>query len=302
MEYYRVLESRFHLICDYPFESNYIDVEGLRIHYIDEGPRTSKPILLLHGVPTWSFLYRDIIPELSAAGYRVLAPDLAGFGKSDKPADPSWHSLSAHVRIIKSIISVLDLQEITLFGQDWGSMIGLRVAVEEADRFAGIIISNGGLPGRQEKIPVAFIIWRMFARFSPWFPIDRIVNLGCLTRLPKNARKAYRAPFPGSKYKIGPRILPRRVPLSVKNPDTELNRKAWELLSKWNKPFLTVFGDADPITRAWGKKLRLEIPGAKGQDHRVLRAGHFIQDDAGPELAEIIINFVGRLDEQENTI
>ncbi len=292
MEYYRVEESHFKNLYEYPFLSHYIDIEGLRVHYLDEGPEDSKPVLLLHGVPTWSYLYRHIIPVLSTSGFRVIVPDLIGFGKSDKPAHIKWHSLQAHVSWISKLISLLDLREITLFGQDWGSMIGLRVAVEQPDRFAGIIISNGGLPTGLEKPPLSFRIWKFFVMYSPWFPIDQIVNFGSLTKLSTEEKRAYRAPFPGSKFKAGPRTLPGKVPVTRENPDAELNRQAWISLGNWKKPFLTVFGDADPITRGLDLKFAEMIPGAIGQNHLVLHAGHFIQEDLGPELAEIIVKFI----------
>ena len=294
MAFYRINESHFDNLNNYPFKPHYTDIEGLRIHYIDEGPRASKPVLLLHGVPTWSYLYRDIIPLLAEAGYRVIAPDLAGFGRSDKPVDHSWYSLSSHVRILCQLVATLDLSDITLFGQDWGSMIGLRMAVEVPERFGRIIISNGGLPTGKEEVPLLFTVWRLFARWSPYFPIDRIINSGCRTRLSKEQRRAYKAPFPGPKDKVGPRVMPRKVPLSTKHPEAAKNMAAWEKLESWHKPFLSVFGDSDPITRAWNEILRERIPGAKKQEHKVLKAGHFIQEDAGPELAEIIIKFAGQ--------
>ncbi len=292
MDYYRVNDTCFQNLYEYPFSSHYIDIEGLRVHYLDEGPMDSKPVLLLHGVPTWSYLYRYLIPVLTAAGYRVIAPDLLGFGKSDKPADPNWHSLSAHVNCIRDLITHLDLRDITLFGQDWGSMIGLRVAVEISDRFEGIIISNGGLPTGVEKSSLLFRLWKCFASISPWFPVDKIVGLGCINKLSKEAKKAYRAPFPSAKFKLGPRKLPGRVPISKTDQEAELNRQAWQVLSRWTKPFLTVYGDSDPITRAWEVKFQEMIPGAKHQNHKILHAGHFIQEDAGLELAKIIITFI----------
>ncbi len=292
MEYNRTEEIRFQRIVDYPFASHYVDIDGLRVHYLDEGNKDSLPVLLLHGVPTWSYLYRHMIPFLANAGFRVIVPDLAGFGKSDKPKDAKWHTLLNHVTSIKRLISELDLRDITLFGQDWGSMIGLRAATEDADRFAGIVISNGGLPTGKEKPPFLFILWKLFARFSPCLPIGRLVSYGSIRNLSKMERKAYRAPFPSAGFKNGIRVLPQRVQVAAKDPDAVLNEKAWQVLSQWKKPFLTVYGDKDPITRGWEKRFQNMIPGAIGQNHRILHAGHFIQEDAGIELAEIIITFI----------
>ena len=292
MDVLRTHESRFLNLKDYPFQSHYLELDGIRMHYLDEGPDDSMVILLLHGVPTWSYLYRKMIHPLVLAGLRVIAPDLAGFGKSDKPLDPDWHSLTNHTDVIIQFVTELKLKNITLFGQDWGSMIGLRAAMQDQDRYSGIIISNGGLPTGSEKKPVAFKLWSLFTRFSPFLPIGSIVNAGSKTNLSSRIKKAYRAPFPGSQYKKGIRFLPHKMPIGRDNQEIRANINAWEQLAKWTKPFLTVYGDADPITRGWDKKFQMHIPGAQNQKHQLLKAGHFIQEDAALGLAEIIITFI----------
>jgi len=227
MEYYRVSESFFQDIKDYPFDSHYMDIDGLRMHYVDEGTGGSSTILLIHGVPTWSYLYRHIIPECSAAGNRVVAPDLMGFGKSDKPKKKEDHTYRAHVEWMTLFIESLDLKRIVLFAQDWGVLIGLRLAAENQERFAALIVSNGMLPTGDQNLPLAFKAWKNFTRFSPWFPVDRIINNGALRNLDKEEKRAYRAPFPSSKYKSGARALPGLVPVTPDDPASQANRQAW---------------------------------------------------------------------------
>jgi len=294
MEFYRVPETRFHNLKDYPFKAQYINTNGLQMHYVDEGPKNANPILLLHGEPSWSYLYRHIIPICASAGNRVIAPDLIGFGKSDKPKKIKDYSYQAHIDWMKTFIETHDLKNITMFGQDWGALIGLRLAAENEERFAGIIISNGMLLTGDQKVPAAFKLWKYFARLSPWLPIDRIINYGCLKKLDNEEKHAYRAPFPFSKLKAGVRALPKLAPVTSRDPATPANRKAWEVLEKWDKPFLTVFSDSDPFTRGGDHYLQERIPGAKGQKHITLRGGHFIQEDAGAELAKIILQFINK--------
>lgn len=292
MNVIRTHENRFLKLQDYPFQSHYFEMDGIRMHYLDEGNNDSLVILLLHGVPTWSYLYREIIPVLSDKGFRVIAPDLAGFGKSDKPLDSDWHNLTNHTRLITELVRRLELSNIVLFGQDWGSMIGLRAAMMDQDKYSGIIISNGGLPIGSEKKPFAFWIWNLFAKYSPWLPIGLIVNTGCKTKLSSSTRKSYKAPFPRPAYKKGVRALPKKVPSNKNSPEVRKNIESWDKLLVWTKPFLTVYGDSDPITRGWDKKFQTTIPGAQNQKHRILKAGHFIQEDEGLALAEIIITFI----------
>jgi len=292
MEYFRTSEDRFDRLKDYPFKPHYIQVNELRMHYVDEGPGDGEPVLMLHGEPSWSYLYRHMIPVCASAGYRVIAPDLIGFGKSDKPKKISDYSYKTHMDWMTAFIQSLDLQNITLVCQDWGSLIGLRLAAENEERFAGIVVGNGMLPTGEKKMPGIFKVWQYFARFSPWFPIDRIIDLGCFRKLDAEERRAYRAPFPSSAYKSGARAFPRLVPATPNDPATSANKEAWKVLERWDKPFLTAFSNGDPITRGGDCYLQKRIPGSKGQNHVTLKGGHFLQEDAGKEFAEVINRFV----------
>ncbi len=246
-----------------------------------------------YGEPSWSYLYRHMIPPLAKAGLRVIAPDLIGFGRSDKPAKKSGYSYQSHVDWMRRFIEALDLTKITLFCQDWGSLIGLRVAAENEHRFARIALANGGLPTGDQDMPRAFLIWRAFALYSPWFPIGRIIQSGTITELPANVVAAYDAPFPSAKYKAGARTFPALVPTTPNDPASEANRAAWEVFKRWEKPFLTSFSNRDPITRGGQVPWQDKVPGAKGQEHvKIRNAGHFLQEDSGEELAAVLINFI----------
>ena len=288
----RTPESRFENLPGYEFAPNYVDVDGLRMHYVDEGPRDADVALLLHGEPSWSYLYRHMIPPLRDAGLRVVAPDLVGFGRSDKPAKKADYSYAQHVAWMKGFIEALDLEEITLFCQDWGSLIGLRVAAENEQRFARIALGNGGMPTGDEEMPRAFRIWRAFALYSPWFPIGRIVQSGTVTELPAEVVAAYDAPFPSSKYKAGARAFPKLVPSTPHDPAADANRAAWKVYRDWQKPFLTTFSNRDPITRGGEIPWQETVPGAENLEHvKIRNAGHFLQEDKGAELAKILIEF-----------
>jgi haloalkane dehalogenase len=288
MEILRTPESRFDDLPDYPFQPNYVTVEELRMHYLDEGPRDAKPVLMLHGEPSWSYLYRHMIPLCAKKGHRVIAPDLIGFGKSDKPAVIEDYTYQSHLRWLKAMITQLDLTDITLVCQDWGSLLGLRLAAENPKRFRAIVVANGMLPTGDRKIPAAFKLWRGFARFSPWFPISRIVDVGSFRSLGPGERRAYDAPFPDSNYKAGARAFPRLVPISPNDPESERNRQAWRSLAQWHKPFLTAFSNGDPITRGGDKQMQKRIPGAKDQPHITLKGGHFVQEDSPVEFARVV--------------
>lgn len=284
----RTPDERFENLPDYPFEPHYAEVDGLRIHYVDEGPSDAEPVLMLHGEPSWSFLYRSMIP-LCARSQRVIAPDLPGFGRSDKPTRVSDYSYQSHVDWMRGlVVDRLDLKAITLVCQDWGSLIGLRLAAEHEERFARIVVGNGFLPTGDEPFPPAFKIWRAFARFSPIFPVSAIVDLGTRRKLTAEERRAYEAPFPSRASKAGARAFPALVPTSPDDPASPANRKAWEVLKRWRKPFLTTFSNGDPITRGADRLLRERIPGAAGQEHTTLRGGHFLQEDAGPDFAAAV--------------
>jgi haloalkane dehalogenase len=289
-------ESRFADMKDFPFKSHFVQINDLQMHYIDEGPKEASPVLLLHGVPTWSYLYRHMISKIAGAGMRAVVPDLIGFGKSDKPTKRSDHSYKSHFEWIKTFTKLLGLKDIILFGQDWGSLIGLRIAADKPDLFAGIIISNGMLPDGEQKMHLTFKIWKIIARFSPFLPVDLVLSTGINGRLDREEKRAYNAPFPSPEYKMGIRALPNLVPVSYDSPDSRSNRKAWIELEKWEKPFLTVFSNGDPITRDGDKYLQKRIPGAAGQNHIRLDSGHFIQEDRSAELSEIIIKFRQKID------
>ncbi len=288
IDFVRTPDSRFDRLPNYPFAPHYADVGGLRMHYVDEGPNDADPILMLHGEPTWSYLYRHMIPICAAAGHRVIAPDLIGFGKSDKPTRISDYSYLSHMNWLTSLVEQLDLNNITLVCQDWGSLLGLRLAAENEARFKAIVVGNGMLPTGEEKIPRAFKIWRAFALNSPWFPIARIVEAGSFKSLSKDERRAYDAPFPTKQHKAGTRAFPALVPTSPDNPASAANKAAWEVLRNWHKPFLTTFSNGDPITRGGDRYMQERIPGAKGLPHQTLKGGHFLQEDAGAEFAEAV--------------
>ena len=291
----RTPDSRFEGLPDYDYAPHYVDIDGMRMHYVDEGPRDGEVVLLLHGEPSWSFLYRHMIPPLRDAGLRVIAPDLIGFGKSDKPTRKTDYSYAGHVGWMTAFIEALDLSGINLFCQDWGSLIGLRVAAENEHRFARIALGNGALPTGDQAIPKAFKIWRAFALYSPWFPIGRILQMGTVDELSAAEVAAYDAPFPSARYKAGARAFPKLAPTTPDDPARDANRAAWDVFRQWTKPFLTTFSNRDPIMRGGEKVWQDSVPGAQGQEHVIIRnAGHFLQDDKGPELAEVLIRFIAR--------
>lgn len=292
MKVLRTPDSAFDGVTDFPFEPRYVEISDkggtpLRVHYIDEGSRDAAPVLMLHGEPTWSYLYRHMIGPVADAGLRVLAPDLIGFGRSDKPAARSDYSYAAQVAWMRSWIEALDLKGITLVCQDWGSLIGLRLAAEMPDRFAAILLSNGGLPAGQPA-PRAFKIWRTFSQWSPVFPIGKIVKTGAKRELSPAEIAAYDAPFPSSKYKVAARAYPSFVPFegNAAIPD---QLKAWAVFEQWQKPFLCCFSDGDPITRGGDAQFLERVPGTKGQAHTALHGGHFIQEDDPARFAELAI-------------
>ena len=302
MKLLRTPDDRFENLPDFPFEPHYIMVDDIRIHYVDEGSNDEEVILLMHGEPSWSFLYRHMIPPLVKTGFRVVVPDLVGFGRSDKPTEQSDHTYAKHVEWMTKWMISLDLKNITLFCQDWGSLIGLRMAIENQERFKRIVLSNGGLPtGRTEGLLLEerssnlerFKQWRHTSKTTPVFATKLFMQAGSVTRLSRDVLKAYEAPFPDATYKAGARIMPSLVPISPDDPEHEANTKAQEKFKQWNKPFLTAFADSDPITGGGDVMWHELVPGTKGQKHTTIKnASHFIQEDAGPELAEIIINFI----------
>ncbi|KZZ16057.1 haloalkane dehalogenase, partial [Oleiphilus sp. HI0080] len=291
----RTPEARFERLPNYAFTPNYIEIDEMRMHFVDEGPRDADPILMMHGEPTWSYLYRHMIPICVAAGHRVIAPDLIGFGKSDKPTSTEDYSYAQHMRWMQKFIDKLELNNITLVCQDWGSLLGLRLAAENESRFKAIVVGNGMLPTGEEQVPKAFKLWKAFALNSPWFPIARIVNSGSFKQLSKDEMRAYDAPFPSRKYKAGARAFPALVPVTPDNPASQANKDAWKVLEKWDKPFLTTFSNGDPITRGGDRFMQKRVPGSVGQDHITLKGGHFLQEDSSAEFAAAVNKLLDKM-------
>jgi haloalkane dehalogenase len=299
MEALRTPDERFADLPDFPYEPRYVEVDDgeggrLRVAYVDEGPADGETVLLLHGEPSWSFLYRHMIPVLVDAGLRVVAPDLVGFGRSDKPADRADHSYARHVGWMRqALLGELGLRDVTFVGQDWGALIGLRLVAEDPDRFARVVIANGGLPTGDRPVTEAFLAWRRFSQESPDFRIGRVVGNGSATPLPPEVVAAYDAPFPDERYTAGPRVMPALVPAEPDDPAAAANRAAWEVLSRWEKPFLTAFSDGDPITRGGERVFQKLVPGAQGMPHTTLAGGgHFLQEDVGPEFARVVADLI----------
>ena len=293
MEALRTPEARFDNLPDYPFAPKFLTLsDELRVHYVDEGPRDSPTVLMLHGEPTWSYLYRHMIPPFVDAGFRAVAPDLIGFGKSDKPSTIADYSYQRHVDWTYEWLTALDLRDITLVCQDWGSLIGLRLAAEHPERFARIVVANGFLPIGEGAAPLGFRVWRAFARHTPVFPTGRIVSFGTKRKLSSAEMAAYDAPFPTSAYQGGARAFPRLVPTSADDPAVPANRAAWEALGRWKKPFLTLFGADDPILGSLDQPLHEHVPGTAGQPHARLSGSHFVQEDQGLEIARRTIQWM----------
>ncbi|MEY4271043.1 MAG: hypothetical protein RLZZ58_2259 [Pseudomonadota bacterium] len=275
----RTPDARFADVPDYPFAPHYCDLaDGLRLHYVDEGPRDAPIVLMMHGEPTWSFLYRHMIGPVADAGFRVLAPDLIGFGKSDKPTDKAGFSYAGHVGWMREWIEALDLGHITLACQDWGSLLGLRLVVAMPDRFDAVVLANGGLPAGP-PVPGAFKAWRAFAKWSPLFNIGRIVQAGTKRRFSEAENAAYNAPFHTRAAKAAARAFPALVPFEPGDPALPDQIAAWKVLEGWDKPFRCCFSDGDPITRGGDAQFKARVPGAAGQAHTTLHGGHFIQED-----------------------
>jgi len=297
MEVLRTPDERFADLADYPFAPHYLsvaDADGtdLRIHYVDEGPRDAAPILLMHGEPSWSYLYRKFVPDLVARGHRVIAPDLIGFGKSDKPAARSDYTYERHVAWMSDWLAALDLTDITLFCQDWGGLIGLRLVAAFPDRFARLVVSNTGLPvgtGSSE----GFDAWLAFSQNVPQFPVGFIVNGGTSRDLTAAEIAAYDAPFPEESYKEGARQFPILVPITPNHASVAENRAAWAVLEMFGRPVLTAFGDKDAVTKGGERAFIERVPGARGQPHRIIAGGgHFIQEDAPEELCALIDDLI----------
>ncbi|WP_423822169.1 haloalkane dehalogenase [Salinisphaera sp. SPP-AMP-43] len=291
----RPSQTRFEALSGFDYPPNYADVGGLRMHYVDAGPRSAAPIVLLHGEPTWGYLYRHMIARLTAAGHRVLVPDLIGFGRSDKPIHGADYSYQAHVDWARAWLRQLDLTDITLFGQDWGSLIGLRLVAEHDSRFARVFIGNGFLPTGDEPMSWLIHAWRAFARISPVFPVGAILQAGSRRWLSAAERAAYRAPFADRRDLAGARALPRLIPMQPNDPASAANRAAWAKLEAFSKPFHTCFAAGDPVTRGMDRPFRRRVPGAAGVAHTTIRgARHFLQEDQGPAIADFMLAQIGR--------
>ncbi|MEL6829352.1 MAG: haloalkane dehalogenase [Pseudomonadota bacterium] len=307
-------DDRFQDLSDYPFQPNYADVLGYRVHYVDEGPADGPPILLLHGQPSWSYLYRHMIPPLAAAGYRVVAPDLVGFGKSDKPLKASDHSYQMHIDVMAELVRELDLEGATFFGQDWGGLIGLRVVAEEPDRFSRIMLSNTGLPAAggvagwigyplfriavmSEGSPAEladngefrFTRWVAWAKNSEEFDFAGLFQQSTVRALSNDELAGYAAPFPDESYQAAVRIFPYMVPSQLRQNERAMK----SVFEEWNKPLLTAFSDSDPVTAGMDEIWHDRVPGAQGQPHTTIEDGHhFIQEDKPGELVELMLQFI----------
>jgi haloalkane dehalogenase len=294
----RTPDERFADLPDWRFEPRYVDVPSdaggaLRLHYVDEGPPGREVVLLLHGEPSWSYLYRSMIPVIAAAGLRAVAIDLVGFGRSDKPASRDDYTYQAHVDWTWAAIEAIGLSDITLVGQDWGGLIGLRLVGEHPERFARVVAANTSLPTGDQQLAEAFFAWQRYSQETPDLRVGRIVSGGCVNDLTPAVVAAYDAPFPDDSYKAGARQFPLLVPSRPDDPAAPANRAAWAGLRRFDRPFLCAFSDSDPVTRGADAWLRAEIPGTAGQPHTTIAgAGHFLQEDRGEELARVIVDFV----------
>ena len=293
MEFLRTPDERFENLPGYAFEPHYSRLGPLRAHYVDEGPRDTAPVVMLHGEPSWSFLYRKMIPIIAAAGHRAIAPDLIGFGRSDKPTQRADYTYQNHVNWMRKLLfDTLDLRDITLVCQDWGGLIGLRLVAEHPDRFDRVVAANTLLPTGDDDPGPAFQGWLKFSQEVPEFPTGVIINGATTTDLSQDVRDAYDAPFPDETYKAGARQFPVLVPITPDDPAAPANRAAWEKLHTFRKPFLTAYSDGDPITSAHEHTMR-RIPGSEGQPHTTIRgAGHFLQEDKGEDLARVVNAFI----------
>jgi haloalkane dehalogenase len=300
MEVLRTPDARFADLPDYDFAPHYTEIPAgdsagtLRVHHVDEGPAgAAETILLLHGEPSWSFLYRHMIPVLTHAGYRCVAPDLVGFGRSDKPTARTDYTFQRHVDWMTAWLTANELDGLTLVCQDWGGLIGLRLVAAMPERFRRVVAANTFLPTGDRHPGDAFLAWQKFSQEVPEFPTGRIINGGCTTDLSDAVIAGYDAPFPDESYKEGARQFPLLVPTTPDDPAAAANRAAWESLARYDRPFLCAFSDSDPITGGADAHLKETIPGAAGQPHTtIVGGGHFLQEDCGPELATVVASFV----------
>jgi haloalkane dehalogenase len=293
----RTPDERFAHLPGYSFDPHYVDVDAggatLRVHYIDEGAETAPVVLLLHGEPSWSYLYRHMVPVLTAAGLRAVAIDLVGFGRSDKPAERTDYTYQAHVDWMRAAVDAIGLGDVTLVCQDWGGLIGLRLVAENPERFARVVAANTFLPTGDVHPGEAFLAWQRYSQETPQLKVGEIVNGGCRTALSTDVIEAYDAPFPDDSFKAGARQFPMLVPTSPDDPAAPANRAAWAALANYQRPFLCAFSDSDPITRGADAILAAHVPGARHhQPITIEDAGHFLQEDKGEDLARAVADFV----------
>jgi haloalkane dehalogenase len=291
----RTPDSCFAAVPDFAHAPRHVDVPSgdgaaLRMAYVDAGPTDAPVVLMLHGEPSWSFLYRKVIRAVTDAGLRAVAPDLIGFGRSDKPAARGDYTYQRHVDWVRAFLNAAKLSRVVLLCQDWGGLIGLRLVGEEPERFAGVVAANTFLPTGDIKPPEAFFRWREHSQTTPDFQIGKIISRSVARPIAPEVVAAYDAPFPDESYKAGARAFPMLVPAAPDDPASEPNRRAWKTLQQYTRPFVTAFGDSDPITRGGDLMLQAMIPGAKGRAHRTLeKAGHFLQEDVADELGAICV-------------
>ncbi|WP_419321027.1 haloalkane dehalogenase [Caulobacter sp. ErkDOM-E] len=298
MQVLRTPDDRFEALADWPFAPHYMtitDADGtaLRLHYVDEGPRDAPVVLLMHGEPSWAYLYRKMIAGLTERGYRVVAPDLIGFGRSDKPAARADYTYERHVAWMSAWLTQIDLKGVTLFCQDWGGLIGLRLVAAFPERFAAVCVGNTGLPvgtGMSE----GFKAWLEFSQNTPVMPIGLIVNMGTGRELSQAEIAAYDAPFPDETFKEGARQFPTLVPVTPEHGSVAQNKAAWDVLEAFNKPFLTAFSDGDAVTKGGEAIFQAKVPGAAGQPHVIVSGGHFLQEDCPEALTELLDGLVRR--------
>ncbi|MFA5884140.1 MAG: haloalkane dehalogenase [Acidimicrobiia bacterium] len=298
MDVLRTPDEQFVGLPDFPFAPHYVEVpssdgDRLRVHYLDEGDPAAPTVLLMHGEPSWCFLYRHMIPVLVDAGLRCVAPDLVGFGRSDKPSRREDYTYARHVDWMRAFFDGAALDGVTLVCQDWGGLIGLRVVAAAPERFARVVAANTFLPTGDGRVGEAFLDWQRFSQQVETFPTGAIVNRGCTTDLAPAVVAAYDAPFPDEAMKAGARQFPMLVPTTPDDPESGANRAAWEVLGRFDRPFLCAFSDRDPITAGSDRALKARIPGCDGQHHTTIEGGgHFLQEDRGPELARVVADFV----------
>lgn len=291
MKYLRTPDERFRDLPDWPYEPRYVQVGGMRMHHVDEGPADGPVVLLMHGEPSWSYLYRWMISALSGSGVRVLAPDLIGFGRSDKPVLRSDYTYDRHVSWMLEWVDAVGVSSVVLFCQDWGGLIGLRLVAARPDLFAGVVAANTGLPvGR--GMSEGFERWLSYSQSVPELPVGGILQGATVRELSEAEVAAYDAPFPDESYKAGARAFPALVPVTPEHASVAENIAAWGVLEGYERPFVTAFSDSDPVTKGGERAFKERVPGARGRDHRIVGGGHFLQEDSPMELSRIVLDLV----------